>query len=1075
MKKLAQNIVKHRFLITAIVALLTVYTFTLMDDVNTNYDFSEYLPLESQATIDTNAVRDQIDFPIDISLMVNDITKDEVSVVKDKLQTIDEVEVVVIDENDSSNYKDGHALFVVFLDSDTEDISIVINKIEDQLSNYDINLSGNYVNTYHQQEKVADETPIIMIVACAVIFLILLVTTKRYLEPLAFGLVIGVAIVLNMGTNIIFDDISYITKSVAAVLQLGLSMDYSIILIHNYYLEKETTKDNKEAMITALSNSFKPVSSSSLTTVIGLLALLFMSFTIGTDMGLVLAKGIIISLVCVFVLLPNIILWLEKVPFNKEHKTLNISKLAVKSSNGKVTKGITAFAFIFIIAMFFVQSENTYLFTDETKFDDEEAIKEVFGDSNTLVIGIKNNENLYDNEQAIMNKIESKYSDSIISYLGEVNSVQKRVSYKDLIDLTTEENAKLILSAYALNNGTSHQMTYLEYTNTLEALINNETIESTEELSDFSKVIVIKNMLNESYTSEELLNTGLLGDTVDQTMIDLVFNSYQFDNGNTLTNSITLNQFITTLELIAQANPTLVTDTDSLTNLVNLKTQLASIEGLLNSEVTKTQFAGIALSQFGVTLDTPTLDAIYSNYFLQNSLTPTETIKTENILQFMSAANMLSVENNTKVQALITAKTLVNTPVLYTELNTTLNSTVQLLTGTPGTSDLNSSLVKFVYVFALDNANAISKDEIAFTDLVPYLTTLSNDPFTSTLLPEAIKTDLVTLNTQMALLNSTTEYTKTDLTNMLSDEENEDLNKLSTLLYSTSLSNTSQMNTYEVSVSDLLEYITSNDLGLTDAELTEITALQSELNTIESIISSDELSLIVLNTTFPYESEETREFIDFVYKDVYSTVDEETYFIGYSVSDTEIKGYFEDDILKINFITIGAVLLILIITFQSVIIPVLLVFTIEGAIWTTLSISYFTSEPIFFFCYIVIGAIQLGATIDYAIILTTNYQKARLVNDKKVALSIALKQSVPAILTSGTILTIAGFAIALVSTQASIVSVGSFLGKGTLISMIYVVTILPSMLYTFDTLIIKTQNKKEQAKTKLKKKYASFL
>lgn len=1078
MKRLARNIVKHRFIITPILLIITVFTFTLMDDVNTNYDFSKYLPEESTATQDTNTIRDQIAFPLSLSLMVNDIEESDVAVIKEKLEALDDVEVVIVDTEDTSNFKDGHALLTIFLPSDSErsdDMGPVIEEIESTLSNYDINLSGNHVNTYHQKVKVQEETPMILLVACVVIAIILLVTTERYLEPLAFGLVIGVAIVINMGTNIIFPEISYITKSVAAVLQLGLSMDYSIILINNYYREKTTEKSSKQAMINALSNSFKPISSSSLTTVIGLLALLFMSFTIGKDMGLVLAKGIVISLICVFILLPNVILWLEKVPFNKKHKTLNLTSISVKSSNGKITFGITTFAALFIISMFFVQSNNSYIFTDETKFDDEEAIKEVFGDSNTFVIGVNNNENLYENEKAIMDKIDEQYKDSIISYLGEVNSTQKHVTYHDLLDITNEDNAKLIISLYSLDYGQSMEMTYTDYMTELESLISNKTITVTEEMSDLNKVVLIKNMLSNSYSSDELLETELLPSSTDQAMIDLVYNSYHFDHDNVTTNKLTLNQFIDTLQVVAASHPELVTDEEALTNLQTLKTQLDSIDTLLQTEATKEQFQAIALSQFNVALDDATVTGLYSNYFALNGLDVSDTIMIKNTLSFMVENDLLPEQNKTVVTALLQANTMVQTQVEYTAINQTLNNTIYLLTGIMGTQELNENLLKFNYIIALSNFNMISDDAIAFTDLIPYLASLTNDPFVSTLLTNDIISDVETLQTQITLLDSDTSYSREEIVALLSNTKNSDLEKLTSAIYASSLSKTSFIDDYEVSVNNLLEFITSQDLGMTDAQFAQVTDFQIELETMEKIISSDNISLIVLNTTLPYESEETRTFIDYVYNDVYKTIDDDIYFIGYSVSDAEIKEYFEDDLLKINFITIGAVLLILIITFQSVVIPLILVFTIEGAIWTTLSYSYVINQDIFFFCYIVIGAIQLGATIDYAIILTTNYQKERKSNDKAIALKTALRQSIPSILTSGTILTIAGFAIAFVSSQSSIVAVGSFLGRGTLISMIYVVTILPSMLFTFDRVIIKTAKKREQTKVKMKQKFSSFL
>lgn len=1055
MKKISKWIIRDRFIIVAIFIILTVLTFTLMDNVNTNYDNSKYLPENSLATKDTNTIRDAIDFPISLSLMVSNIEKTEISSIKEKLDAISDVEFVIIDSESETNYKEGHALFTVFLKSNTDNIGDVVQKIELSLSDYEINLSGNSVNTYHQEQKVLQETPIILIVACVVILIILLISTQRYLEPLAFGLVIGIAIIINMGTNVMFSEVSYVTKSVAAVLQLGLSMDYSIILINNYYREKEKESNSKKAMITALSNSFKPITSSSLTTVIGLVALLFMSFTIGKDIGLVLAKGIMISLISVFVLLPNVILWFEKIPLNKKHKKINISSLSVKSSSKKISGAITAFAIIFIGAMFLVQGQNSYVFTDETKFEDEEAIKEVFGDSNTFVIGIPNNEDVYKNETIIMNKLDEKYQNSIISYLGEINSTKKQVSYQNLLELTSESKAKQMLSVYALDNDFDYKITYLEYISELETLIQNNAIEPTNDMSSLLKVIQIKQMMDKDFTSQELLDSGLLPTETDIDMLNIVFNTYAFENGYTLSDTLTLNQFISTLLYVASTNETLISDNEILSSIQTLQEKLNMIDNLLMSMVSTEEFQGLALNNFGVTLDATQVDNLFNSYFAANSLEPKEKVQTRNLLAFIVENQLLPAEQLQMIGSILTAHELSNTPATTSEVNDHLNTLVLLLTGTYGSVNIDDMLIELNYVFALDQVGAIQDVTLNFTSFLTQIDLLCSNSKVNMLINAELITNIDLLKGQIQLLKQPQSLSKSNLLAMLSSTENAKLELLSKAIFASSLSKTSLIDDYTVTIEDLLVYTTTEDLGLSETDLKQLNHTKSQLDTMQSIISSDDISLIVLNTTLPYESQETRDFIEYVYHDVFDLVDDDAYFIGYSVSDAEIKGYFEDDLLKINLITIGAVLFILIITFKSIIIPILLVTTIEGAIWTTLSFSYLINEKIFFMCYIIIGAIQLGATIDYAIILTSNYQKYRIDNDAVIALRRALRTSIPSILTSGAILTIAGFAIAIVSTQESIVSIGSFLGRGTIVSMLFVVTILPSMLFTFDKLIIK--------------------
>ena len=151
---------------------------------------------------------------------------------------------------------------------------------------------------------------------------------ESYVEPFLFLTSILMAVVLNKGTNIIFSNVSHITDSIAAILQMALSMDYSIMLMNRYDQEKKTEKDKVKAMKNALYKAFQAISSSSVTTIVGLLALIFMTFKIGKDLGFVLAKGVLFSLICIFFVLPDLILIFDKW----------ISKTKKRSPNIKVNK-----------------------------------------------------------------------------------------------------------------------------------------------------------------------------------------------------------------------------------------------------------------------------------------------------------------------------------------------------------------------------------------------------------------------------------------------------------------------------------------------------------------------------------------------------------------------------------------------------------------------------------------------------------------------------------------------------------------------------------------------------------------
>ena len=246
--------------------------------------------------------------------------------------------------------------------------------------NSTLHFIGNASNTYNSIQAMNSETTISMIVAGIVVIVILLLTTTAYWEPILLLLTIGTAILMNMGTDMLVGyatgvgAISYMTKGVSSVLILALTMDYSIFLLHRFKQERKNHATSEEAMITALSSSFSAISSSSLTTIASFVALMFMSYTLGLDMGLVLAKGVIFSICCVFFLMPGLILYTEKLIDKTEHKTFNMtfkkfSKFLVK------TRFYLPFIIIaLIIPCTIFQAQNSFVYGPEASMGGEESI-----------------------------------------------------------------------------------------------------------------------------------------------------------------------------------------------------------------------------------------------------------------------------------------------------------------------------------------------------------------------------------------------------------------------------------------------------------------------------------------------------------------------------------------------------------------------------------------------------------------------------------------------------------------------------------------------------------------------------
>ena len=294
-----------------------------------------------------------------------------------------------------------YALFQVsFTGSDYADSTMKAIDTIKATENVTVSIVGNSATTYNSIQMVGQETTISMIVAGIIVILILLLTTTSYLEPILLLLPIGAAILMNMGTNWLVpmvtgaDGISYITQGVSSVLQLALTMDYCISILHRFKEEKKKGLQSNEAMVEALTASFNPISSASLTTVASFVALMFMNFKLGVDMGFVLMKGTVLSILCVFFLMPALILYTEKLIAKTEHKTFNLS--FKKFSKGLVkSRFYVPFIIIaLIIPCIFLQAQNSFTYGPEASLGgeqtdlavDKDKLEKIFGKQNQVIL-----------------------------------------------------------------------------------------------------------------------------------------------------------------------------------------------------------------------------------------------------------------------------------------------------------------------------------------------------------------------------------------------------------------------------------------------------------------------------------------------------------------------------------------------------------------------------------------------------------------------------------------------------------------------------------------------------------------
>ena len=441
MEALFKQIVKHKKIIISIFSIAVIVCAICSKFVSVNYDMNDYLPDGSASTTSLEVMEEEFGSGIpNARVMVSDISIPKALELKDELSSIDGVQEVTwlddavditkpIQTLDSKTvedyYKDNSALFSVTISEDKR-ISAV-NEIRELIGD-DNSMSGAAVNTATATQSTTKEVSKIILFIIPICLGILLITTTSWIEPILFMLTIGVAIMLNRGTNLLFGEISFVTNAAGNVLQLAVSMDYAIFLLHRFSDYRKEGFENEEAMVKACVNSVGSIFSSGITTVIGFAALILMRFKIGPDMGIVMAKAIVFSLITVLVLLPVITLYACKLIDKTTHKSL------VPEFNGfakvvyKLMIPMIILFSITIVPFRLAQAENSFdygsskIFNETTKLgSDTVKIEDKFGKSNTLVLMVPRGD--FATETKLSNELkEIKEVSSIISYVDNAGA-----------------------------------------------------------------------------------------------------------------------------------------------------------------------------------------------------------------------------------------------------------------------------------------------------------------------------------------------------------------------------------------------------------------------------------------------------------------------------------------------------------------------------------------------------------------------------------------------------------------------------------------------------------------------------
>ncbi len=743
MMKLATMIVDKRKGFYLVFILLIIFSVITMNKVKVNNDLTTYLSDDTETRQGMDLMDAQFTTYGTARIMVCNVTYEEAEALAGQIREMEGVSMLDFDDSPDS-YHDMEALLAVTFEGEAKEeiTKTYFQAVLDALAEYDVYYTSDIGQEERDAADLNKDMVVILLLAGVVIVAVLLFTSTTYAEIPVYLMTFIVAAILNKGTNFLFGTISFVTNSIAVVLQLGLAVDYAIILAHRF-MEEHEDKDAREAVIVALSKAIPEISSSSLTTVSGMIAMMFMQFRIGYDMGIILAKAIVLSLVTVFFLMPGLL--------------LNFSKAIDRTHHKSFVPNITAVGKFCVATRFIVPP--------------------------LLIVGL----------------IAAFIFSSRAAYVYDVNSLEAK---------TMSENK---FSASMVN----------------------------QEFGSINQLAVL--VPCGDYGQEDKALRAL-------ERLDCV---------------------------------------DSVMGLANIE----AMDGyMLTQQLTPRAFSEL------IDMDVEVAELLYTAYAI----------------------------NDSNLGALV---------------------------------------------------SGINEYEVPLIDIFLYI------------------------------------YDQKESGNITLDDDLEET--------------------------------------LEDAH-TQICIAKDQL-------LGEEYSRFVLELSVPSEGEETYAALDEIRQTVARYYDlEDIYLVGTSTSNKDLGDSFSTDNVIITILTAVFVMIILLFTFQSAGLPVLLVLTIQGSIWVNFSLPYLQQEPVYFLGYLVVSAIQMGATIDYAIVITSRYMELKTYMSIKEAIVQTLNQAFPTIVTSGSMLVAAGFISSGVSTHAVVAAIGLALGRGTLTSIVMVLLMLPQTLLLGDIVIEKT-------------------
>lgn len=1090
---------RNHYILFAFTLVIAAVCGVLMLHVNVNADMTKYLPDDSQMKRGLEIVMSEFGSSAqmsgtDVHVMFERLSPKEVPGITTLLEAYPDVRSVTYRNSADST----HTVF----DLDVPK-SVDQKALGKQISN---RFGGNCVVETSQDGATPPMS--VMIFSAVLIMVVLFLMAQSWFEPVVILLSTGVAIVLNMGTNALLPSVSITTNFIGSILQAVLSLDYCIVLLNRYRQEQNEHTDRETAVIAAnraIRKAAPSILSSALTTVVGLLMLCFMRLKIGTDMGVVLAKGVVCSLVCTFTVMPSLMLLCRRI-INKTAKKAyvpSMTGIARVVTSHKVTVAI--FAVVLFFASWFLSRTTTIFFSAEA----ESEIEKVFPSPNPFVL-------VYDTQEE--DKI-TELADSLMRQPG----VQAVISYPTLLSepLTPAEMVNHITSmttlfADRMPEGVEFkpedlQMLRPELVQVLYYMRAAEPENPTltfPEMARFLYTNVSRNPLfapmldKQSREQIEMLNSLLdvpaaepeqepvkhhVADTVpvepeDTTPVERDTTRYALLAAHTSPVTVSSNPDVPEVDFEKIAvvpfinrlyikQPTALTlEMRSLTDTITIRMPMTINEmaTYIGSTPTQTRLV-YGYAPKGTTKMTP----LQYVHLLSDDL-----FRRPGLQGLVSQEQRTLLEQRTYLMDLADR----NARLAPADLN-------KLISAFGVTGYTNEQLLAIAYPPKPKKQAPAPADTTAAPTTTPapvapvaYVEpeTLEEDTFcvdepeepVVPVIPKRVAPRHTKADQQAELFaelvfggkSYTAEQMSAKLTRLmkLSDVDNKAFDPAYLpILYAYYGSTHSRCDTMRMGLGEVLTYLCDTliydprlEKLVSDSVRAQITDVRTQVIDGVAQLRQPDHSLLVVLSTLPAESPETYAFVDTLTALADARLESEHYYVGESVMYAEMRGGFDHEMNVVTLLTILAIFLIVAVTFRSVIVPTILVVTVMTAVYVNVVVAGLVTGQMLYLAYLIVQAILMGATIDYGILFANYYREKRKTMTQLDAIAEAYKGSIRTILTSGLIMVIGPGAMAVAIDDVMISNIVGCLAVGAFVAVVLTLTLVPAVLVALDRLVV---------------------